>query len=576
MVARLKAAERIVRLEASYRQQSVDAHRAIAELALKNAVLDRLTRRLRESRQVAERSEEAARSANRSRSEFLANMSHEIRTPMTAILGYTDALIEEHSAPGKSVEMLAIIKRNGEYLLQLLNDILDLSKIDAGKLDIRKTVFSPCEIVADVASLMRARANEQGLALHIENGGPVPRTIESDAIRLRQVLVNLVGNAIKFTEQGSVRIVTRLLREDDDRSMIEFAVLDTGIGMTTDQIAILFRPFTQVDGSVTRRFGGTGLGLTISRRLAKMLGGDISVESTAGQGSVFSVSVAIGSLTGVEMVDEPGEVRLDKPEDVPITPLRGDELACRVLVAEDGPDNQRLIRCVLEKAGADVTTAENGRIAVELAFGAVEQGRPFEVILMDMQMPVLDGYAATRQLRERGYTGAIVALTAHAMAGDREKCIAAGCDDYATKPLNRTALIETVQKQAARPSAPAAGEVGDAAPLTSNMSNDPDMTELIDLFVGGMGDRIRDLENALESGDLAILDALAHQLKGAGGSHGLPAISEAAAVVVTAARSKEDPEQLRRQVYELIDLCRRAQPTPAERQTTSSGAPGPD
>jgi len=403
---------------------------------------------LANARQVAE-------AANRSKSEFLANMSHEIRTPMTAILGFADLLAEDTDKP-ESINAVNTIRRNGEHLLRIINDILDLSKIEAGKLQIERTACSPVKIVADVASLMRVRADAKGLALQMEYEGPVPQTIETDPTRLRQVLINLVGNAIKFTETGSVRLLIRLLQSVGKPPRLQFDVIDTGVGMTREQLSGLFRPFAQADRSTSHRFGGTGLGLAMSKRLAEMLGGGIAVHSSPGKGSTLSVTIDAGPLDGVPMLDQPVEAAVESRQEVKASAASKVKLNCRVLLVEDSPDNQRLVALLLRKAGADVTVAENGTIAVEKALAGFpgrrqrhdEGKRQFDVVLMDMQMPVMDGYEATRRLRKEGYTVPIIALTAYAMKYDREKCLEAGCDDFLAKPVDRTSLLAMVAKYA--------------------------------------------------------------------------------------------------------------------------------
>ena len=390
------------------------------------------------------KAKDAAEAANRAKSEFLANMSHEIRTPMTAILGYADLMLDENVGRDTR-EHVAVIKRNGEHLLQVISDILDLSKIEAGKLQIEPTRCSPVQVVAEVVSLMRPQAAAKQLKLKTELAQPLPETVLTDPLRLRQVLVNLVGNAIKFTDQGEVRLAVRL-DADSGRLRLCFDVTDTGIGMNEEQVGKLFQPFSQVDNSSTRKFGGTGLGLCISKHLAEALGGNIEVRSEPGKGSTFSVTIDPGRWTGCTMIQNAQEALLDRPPSATAATPDKIVLHGRILLAEDGLDNQRLIALLLRKAGAHVTAVENGQLAVEAALAAREAGEPFDVILMDMQMPVMDGYEATRQLRKRGYTGPIVALTAHAMAEDCQKCLDAGCDDYLPKPFQHRALLEMVAR----------------------------------------------------------------------------------------------------------------------------------
>ena len=429
-------------------------HGSQAELVQTNKQLERSIERTNTMAAQAE-------AANRAKSEFLANMSHEIRTPMTAIMGYADLIRE--SCPGQGAydsgelqEGLDTILRNGRHLLEIINDILDLSKIEAEKMTTEQVACSPHAIVAEVASLLRVRTKAKKLAFNTEFIGPVPETIASDPTRLKQILVNLVGNAIKFTDTGGVRLITRFV-DGGAGPCLQFDVVDTGMGMTAEQAERIFQPFNQADTSTTRQFGGTGLGLTISKRMAQLLGGDVLlVESRAGLGTRFRATAATGPLDGVPMIEgdcnkEAVTVRREAatasaPPADPAMALDG----LHILLAEDGPDNQRLIALVLKKAGAKVTIVENGKLAMDAALAAMHGRRdddpahPFDVILMDMQMPVMDGYEAAGLLRRKGYTGPIIALTAHAMASDREKCIEAGCDDYRSKPIDRKALLATI------------------------------------------------------------------------------------------------------------------------------------
>jgi signal transduction histidine kinase/ActR/RegA family two-component response regulator len=394
---------------------------------------------------------EVAESANLAKTAFLANMSHEIRTPMTAILGYADILLEPNQDMSAKLNGIQVIRRNSEHLLNVINDILDISKIEAGKMEVEQIACEPALVIADVASLLGARATQKQIRLKIEFDGAIPSTIRSDPTRLRQILVNLIGNAIKFMEHGEVRVIARLIGMPN-QPKLQIDIVDSGIGMTKEQLGRLFRPFTQADGTTARKFGGSGLGLTISKRLAELLGGDIAVKTTPGVGSTFTVTVATGPLENVAMVTEP----LDNAEEETAgeaKPVSGETAridGLRILLAEDGIDNQRLIGHILRTRGAQVDIVENGRYAYEAAVNAMQENNPYHVILMDMQMPEMDGYAATSKLRQSGYTGPIVALTAHAMDSDRDKCLSVGCDNYATKPINRKMLLSLLGEYHAR------------------------------------------------------------------------------------------------------------------------------
>ena len=403
-----------------------------------------------EALKVAQAQAEAASAA---KSEFLANMSHEIRTPMTAILGYADLLADDGDrlrAPRQRLEYVETIRRNGEHLLAIINDILDLSKVEAGKMTVEATDTDPVRIVHDVVSLMNVKAAPKGLAFTAVFKTPVPERFKSDPLRLRQVLVNLVGNAIKFTQSGSVTLSVDC---DAQAGQLGFDIVDTGIGLNADQKDHLFEAFVQADTSTSRKFGGTGLGLRISRRLAQMLGGDITVSSEPGKGSTFRLCVGTGDLNGAVMVTPDvaspiiAETTASAAPSPPMPPLSLN--GCRILLAEDGVDNQRLISFHLRKAGAHIEIVENGKLAIEALTidgtldGDLIQPPPFDLLLSDMQMPEMDGYAAIRLLRAKGSKLPIVALTAHSMAGDMEKCLSVGSDAYASKPIDRVQLIRT-------------------------------------------------------------------------------------------------------------------------------------
>ncbi|HEX3771945.1 MAG TPA: ATP-binding protein [Polyangiaceae bacterium] len=521
------------------------AHRSFYSALVKTKLLERQTVELEAARRES-------LDANRAKSDFLANMSHEVRTPIAAVLGYADLLLDPTIGASDRVNYVQTIRRNADHLLSVVNDILDISKIEAGKMTVERIATSPSQIVVEVASLMRVRAVEKKLGFEIEYVGSIPETIQSDPTRLKQILLNFVGNAIKFTSEGSVRIRVQSDGPDVADPRLTIDVADEGIGMTEAQIEKLFAPFVQADASTTRKFGGTGLGLVISKRLAEALGGSIQVESAPGVGSVFQLRVPTGPLAGVPMVDGRVEAGVVNKTDLAGPPAMTIPPTARVLLAEDGRDNQALITTYLAKAGAQVKVVDNGQLAVDEALAAVDAEAPYDVVLMDMQMPVLDGYSATSKLRMQGYRGPVVALTAHAMAGDRERCQSAGCDDYLSKPVDRAKLIATVARFVAGAS-PASG-----AHLVSTLANDSDLEELVRQYVRDLPERSSAILRAFQASDIETLTRLAHQLKGSAGAYGFPLITEAAAAVEAALTSGLDRDAVRVRAEELAKLCRRA------------------
>jgi signal transduction histidine kinase len=387
---------------------------------------------------------EAAESANRSKTMFLANISHELRTPMTAIIGYTEELQDRmgcNVALSSECEALETIRRNAQHLVAIIGDLLDISKLEAGKLAMERIRCDGLQIVEDAVNLLQPKAAAKHLTLQVEYATPVPVAIHTDPMRLRQILVNLVDNAIKFTEQGGVRVVVSLDTGTEPRLRVE--VIDTGVGMTQEMLSRVFRPFEQADPSTTRRFGGTGLGLAISRQLAQLLGGAIDVHSEVGSGSRFLASVATGPLDGVAVIASPTD-RTSTPQLAPRPLGTVATRGARVLLVEDGVDNQRLIGHILERAGCEVEFAANGQLCLDRMEAP---GASFDLVLMDIQMPVLDGIEATKLLRARGSGVPVIALTANAMHSDHEACIAAGCNGYLTKPIDRRRLIEMISMQ---------------------------------------------------------------------------------------------------------------------------------
>lgn len=383
--------------------------------------------------------------ANAAKSLFLANMSHELRTPVAAMLGFTKILQEELSDSDQQ-ERLATIYRNGEHLLTLLGDILDLSKIEAGKLSIGQSVTRLGPLVAGVIETMQVRADEQRVDLKLELMEPLPRTITTDGARVRQILVNLLANAIKFSEEGTVTLKVKGVRGTNKPDQLLFEVLDTGIGISQEQLARLFKPFSQADKTIAHRFGGTGLGLTITQRLVDALNGRIEVESTPNQGSRFTVTLPVAPANHWEKTNAtPHESDDDAnfgSETELIDPSKL-KLNCHVLIADDRRDIRFVAEHFLRKADCEVDTAENGREAADKLYLAEEAGRPFDMVLMDIQMPIMDGVAAVREIRSKGFEVPIIALTADAMKGTRRRLIGEGFDEYLSKPFDLQKLLRT-------------------------------------------------------------------------------------------------------------------------------------
>jgi signal transduction histidine kinase/ActR/RegA family two-component response regulator len=382
-----------------------------------------------------------AEHASRAKSEFLANVSHEIRTPLTAILGYADLLQEEQRSTATSaicIEATEAIDRNGSHLLRLINDILDLSKIEAGKLQIDRVAFSLPDLLDEIVSQMSLRAEAKGLRFEERRSPHLPVQIESDPTRLKQVLLNLVANAIKFTDAGHVRLIVEPGSAAGGQASLCFTVEDSGVGIDADTLQKLFKPFVQADASTTRRYGGTGLGLAIAKRLAEMLGGTLTAQSEPQRGSRFTLRIEVAHADAARLSSRAPQASPQHDQRWSLVPP-----GARILLAEDGIDNQRLISRLLERAGLVVDVVENGLAAIE----RLTSGAEYDAVLMDMQMPCVDGYQATRELRARGCALPIIAITANAMVGDREYCLEAGCDEYVTKPIDRSALFAVLGRQ---------------------------------------------------------------------------------------------------------------------------------
>ncbi|MCC9605173.1 response regulator [Blastopirellula sp. JC732] len=379
----------------------------------------------KEAELALQRAKRAAESAIRAKAEFLTNMSHELRTPLAAILGYAE-ILEDFSQAPDARDAVDTIRRNGQHLLQLISDILEFSRIDSGNLEVNAMPTPAYEFLKGTFESFRNLVDEKGLRFVVDVSDEIPEMIVTDPLCVRQILWRLITNAVKFTESGEIGVAVRVAN-----GALELNVRDTGCGMPEEMLGLIYQPFRQGDNSYTRQHDGAGLGLAICQRLSQMLGGEISVRSKTGEGSQFTVRLPIGCDATKD--PQPETAMQAKPNSM--------RLEGRVLLAEDGPDNQRLYELLLRTAGAKVTVVADGRQAMEVALEKASVGEDFDLILMDMQMPVMDGYESTRVLRLAGYRKPIVALTAHAMADDRAKCLDAGCDDYIAKPVERSRLI---------------------------------------------------------------------------------------------------------------------------------------
>jgi signal transduction histidine kinase/CheY-like chemotaxis protein/HPt (histidine-containing phosphotransfer) domain-containing protein len=478
-------------------------------------------------------SKEEAERANEAKSVFLASMSHEIRTPMNAILGFTEILKRGYArSKEETLRHLNTIHSSGKSLLALINDILDLSKVESGRIEMEKTYSEPHRIIHEVLQILKVQADEKGLYLRFEAKTALPEKIETDPARFRQIVFNLVGNALKFTEQGGVTVAVHFNEKGAEPRLV-VDVVDTGIGIPADKVQSIFDPFTQADSSVTRRFGGTGLGLSISRRFARLLGGDIQVASKLGKGSTFRVLLAAGDTTGIHLLQpEETAMPLEKMSDKDTGMWQFTK--ARVLVVEDGVETRELIRLLLERAGLDVEEAENGAEGVKKA-----AAKSYDVVLMDVNMPVMDGFTAATKMRQKGLNAPIVALTANAMKGFEQECLDAGYSHYLTKPIEFDPFMNLMAdlgggQQVKEPSGTVSGlspfqkngtaqkkQDDEPIPIVSKLPSDNEaFAKIIVRFASQLGEKLQSVQQARSSGNVEEIAAFAHWLKGAGGTVG--------------------------------------------------------
>jgi signal transduction histidine kinase/CheY-like chemotaxis protein/HPt (histidine-containing phosphotransfer) domain-containing protein len=460
-----------------------------------------------------------AKFANEMKTEFLANMSHEIRTPLAAIIGYAEASLDSDQGMNDRLLGTRRILHNGNHLLELINDILDLSKIESGSFELEHLAISPVQIAEQVCNITKIKAEEKGIKCKINYAYPLPENIIGDPVRIKQILINLLSNAIKFTEKGHVFLN---VSSSPFGNNICFEVVDTGIGIPNEKINKIFNAFSQADTSTTREYGGTGLGLTLTRDLVEKMGGKITIDSNPGVGSRFTVTLGMGNPDNKNLLYELDQKKTSLHEDEKTkTPRR--LLYGNVLLVEDNEDNQRLLCVFMKKFGIKITVANNGLEALELCSNS-----KFDLILMDMQMPIMDGPTTTIKLRNEGCVTPVIALTANAFKEDKDQCLSAGCNDFVTKPITRGKLYEVLSTYLEE----ATVQQKDTSPVMSTiMESDIELLDIVNEFVKKLPPTVTGIRETLSDENWKEMRVFIHNLKGIGSSVGYPEITNIAGQV---------------------------------------------
>lgn len=495
---------------------------------------------LHEQAAELEKAKDSALSSSKAKSMFLANMSHEIRTPLSAIIGFSELLQQGNQSPDESAASINTITRSGKHLLHVINEILDVSKIEARRIDIENIEVSIFSVFKDIEDIMRAQAEDKQLFFRVDYQFPLPVTIISDPVRLRQILINICSNAVKFTNEGEVCLRATY---DTDRECIVFEVSDMGIGIPEEKIQQLFHPFSQADTSTTREYGGTGLGLFLSRQLAEMMGGTLELDSKEGVGSTFTITIPAGSLKNIKMLQSISDIPETLHVETTPTIIRLD--AVNILLAEDNADNQRLFSLYLSGVGAKVTVVEDGEQALNKV-----RVQDFDIVLMDMQMPLMGGVEAVSRIRNEGFTLPIIALTANATNQAREECLGAGYNDFVTKPVELDQLFNVISKYVKLQ------EPEKDHGRTKSILDTEQGKRVVKMFLNGLPDMRKAIEAALASRDIETLNDLFHQLRGLGGAVGFPVITQLAKEIETPLAS-EDYDAIKNKVNEFNKICDR-------------------